>query len=393
MKKIRVVIGIISVLFLGMMSVRADGKIYGISVFTNGNEESKNIHQEKTTMLNGKINIDSENKDMNNLTINNLGYANYISIENYSGLLGMTLNLNLIGNNTIEAFSWQGYSGSINISGSGSIKFKPASTLGTREVPGLINATIQMYYVDDVAAQKDMVASMIQTSLPITYVDGYVCINCKKEEIKSEETIKQDDNSSKPVDKEETKNDDTNKEDKKENVKKLVSSLGVEFISKDDMDSTYKLEVNDITANYSDIKLKDNQELLYVYDILVKSNQDKIVDMKNGEYTLKFKLSDRMKTYDNILVVYLKNKEIVETFETSKDLEYLSFKTNHLSEYGIIGVNEIKKVDNNLNTEEKINEIDEKNDLKFIIGGVIFTMIVFGGGLVIYFKNKSRSRN
>ena len=185
MKKLSFLIILISVLFLGITNVNAEagGKLYSISTYVNSVKNSEMIYEEteEFQLANGNVYVKGSN-----VSIDNLSNAEYISIENYSGELGMTLNITLSGNNTVEAFKWNGFSGKINISGNGSLRFKPVSGVGTTEIPSLENAGIVSYYVEDVEEQKNEVARMIQTSLPISYDDGYVCINCNVESPKED---------------------------------------------------------------------------------------------------------------------------------------------------------------------------------------------------------------
>ncbi len=184
-KKISVIIAVISMLFTSIMGVKAEseGKLYEISLAINGVKENKEVYNGKYSMSKGKIKIDKED-----INIESLGKADYIRINNY-GAFSLEINLTISGDTTLEAFDWTGYIGKINIKGSGSLKFKPVSGVGTKEIPTLEFGGVPRYYVEDASKQKEEVAQKIVTSLPITYEKGYVCINCKTESTTKKTTI------------------------------------------------------------------------------------------------------------------------------------------------------------------------------------------------------------
>lgn len=123
----------------------------------------------------------------------------------------------------------------------------------------------------------------------------------------------------------------------------VLTSDNVIFESSENFDESYKLESIDILDKASD-ELKSevanqNKVLLALYDISVVDGNSEIVPMENGTFTIKIKLTDAMKEYNTLTAAYILDGEIVETFNTTIEGEYVVFNTTHLSEYAILGEN------------------------------------------------------
>lgn len=85
--------------------------------------------------------------------------------------------------------------------------------------------------------------------------------------------------------------------------------------------------------------LETSEKIVNLYDINIKNYNDSIVKIEDGSFLIKIKLTDEMKKYDELKVIYVNDKnEIEETFEVEIEGEYLTFNTTHLSLYGIVGV-------------------------------------------------------
>ena len=106
---------------------------------------------------------------------------------------------------------------------------------------------------------------------------------------------------------------------------------------------SYKLDVTNILDSASD-ELKaeissGNKSLIALYDISVVDENNSVVPMEDGTFTIRIKLTDEMTTYDTLTAAYILDDKIEETFTTTIDGEYVVFNTSHLSEYAILGEN------------------------------------------------------
>lgn len=124
-----------------------------------------------------------------------------------------------------------------------------------------------------------------------------------------------------------------------------LEAEGIAFTSKDKMDASYKITLSDLLKNTAEEvlnKIKNsikNSNLVRFYDISVVNQNEQIVEMKNGEYTIRLDLTeDEIKAYDAFKVVYVKDGEVKETFDAKVVENAVEFKTTHLSEYAVLGV-------------------------------------------------------
>jgi len=88
------------------------------------------------------------------------------------------------------------------------------------------------------------------------------------------------------------------------------------------------------------------QEIVQLYDIQLQLNGQAI--QPNGKVKITFKLTDEMKNYDNLQVVYIADDGTVTIIPFEQNGDEVSFITDHLSNYGIIGTP--VKSNGNLNT-------------------------------------------
>ena len=162
------------------------------------------------------------------------------------------------------------------------------------------------------------------------------------------------------------------------NVGSVLDAENVIFESKDILDEKFTLDVTDVTSNATD-ELKDaialdNKVLLLLYDISVVNENNEIVPMENGTFTIKIKLTEEMKEYDTLTAAYILDGKVVETFDISIDGEYVVFNTTHLSEYAILG--------ENVKTDEVIENISTGDNILVYV--TILGLSVVGTGILLY---------
>lgn len=128
-------------------------------------------------------------------------------------------------------------------------------------------------------------------------------------------------------------------------VNKKLEAGTTTFESKTEIPEGYELKVEDKLSSLSkdDTKKitdhKASSTLLILSDVSVYDAEGEVVEMKDGEFTIRFKLTEeQLSTYDNFIAVYVKDGKVVEEFATKVDGEYVEFTTTHLSEYGILGI-------------------------------------------------------
>ncbi len=162
------------------------------------------------------------------------------------------------------------------------------------------------------------------------------------------------------------------------NVGSVLDAENVIFESKDILDEKFTLDVTDVTSNATD-ELKDaialdNKVLLLLYDISVVNENNEIVPMENGTFTIKIKLTEEMKEYDTLTAAYILDGKVVETFDISIDGEYVVFNTTHLSEYAILG--------ENVKTDEIIENPSTGDNILVYV--TILGLSVVGTGILLY---------
>lgn len=124
-----------------------------------------------------------------------------------------------------------------------------------------------------------------------------------------------------------------------------ITNGDTSFTSKDELDPGYSLTIEDKKSALSKEattlleKAVANSHLVLLYNISVVNGSGNVVSMRNGEYTIRLKLSaEDLKNYDTFTAIFVdENGEVKETFDTKIDGEYVEFTTTHLSDYGILG--------------------------------------------------------
>mgnify|MGYP004467138271 FL=1 len=107
----------------------------------------------------------------------------------------------------------------------------------------------------------------------------------------------------------------------------------VTFTSKNPLNPSYTLVVNSVDASKL---VLDKYTLIKGYDISVLAGTE-IVPIENGEFEIKIPVDVK---YDKFVVGYIEDGNVKETFDATYKDGYVTFKTTHLSEYAIFGMNE-----------------------------------------------------
>lgn len=120
------------------------------------------------------------------------------------------------------------------------------------------------------------------------------------------------------------------------------------LVSEDDaMLPMYKLVVNEITdeAQIKSVQdsLKSNETLINLYDINLLDGNNSVIKLENGNYLIKVKLTDELKKFENLQIVYVdENGQVAERLDAKIEDGYVTFTTTHLSTYGIVALSEVK---------------------------------------------------
>ncbi|MDO5557518.1 MAG: LPXTG cell wall anchor domain-containing protein [Clostridia bacterium] len=129
-----------------------------------------------------------------------------------------------------------------------------------------------------------------------------------------------------------------------EEVKKNFEKDGVKFISEGGINTSNTFSVDTITKSEEDIKniqngLDNGKEVISIYDIYFKDEDNKVVDLGEGTYKIMIKLTEEFKNYENYKIGYLNSEtgKIEEWFNTTIEGEYIVFTATHLAEYVVTG--------------------------------------------------------
>lgn len=107
----------------------------------------------------------------------------------------------------------------------------------------------------------------------------------------------------------------------------------VTFTIKNPLNPSYTLVVNSVDASKL---VLDKYTLIKGYDISVLAGTE-IVPIENSEFEIKIPVDVK---YDKFVVGYIEDGNVKETFDATYKDGYVTFKTTHLSEYAIFGMNE-----------------------------------------------------
>ena len=209
------------------------------------------------------------------------------------------------------------------------------------------------------------IANYIVTSNSTDVVDGYAVIKGEeKQEEKKEEVI-------------EDKKSNDKKEVKKVEQSTTLTNQNVTLVSEKKLNKKYKLKVNDLTEKEEEIKEEvSDGKVVSLYDISIYKGK-KQVPVKNGKYVIKIKLSEEDKNYDSYQVIYVsKDGKITEYLDGKEENGYIVFETTHLSKYGIVGKKEEVKKVKETKVVPKV-KIEKKKSNILQIGIMLFCTLVF----------------
>lgn len=163
------------------------------------------------------------------------------------------------------------------------------------------------------------------------------------------------------------KNEEVNKE-------KILETEEVILESEKKLVSKYKLKVDSVDQESVTKKLAENNlSLLSLFDINILDGKKK-VSMKDNKYTIKIKLDEEIDDYLDYQVIYVNDDGKVEEYIDATIVDgYITFKTNHLSQYGVVAKRQEKVV------EEVLSEVDSSND-----SGVIWKVSLLVGIALVF---------
>ncbi len=333
MKKILVSLTAIMMIFAFTIDVRADeynpaytvmiGELDGIySEFSFSDAISK-----EQSKLEGTLKYTDEKAVFS--AIDNDGIIAFADNEE------KTIEINLNGDNMIRRFGLTNIN--VKITGTGTLTFTPGKWDGDNYID-----------ITDKASQKEFISKHISNAkdIEVAYVNGVVVIG---KDIGLEGY-----------------NDIIQNED------------GFIFASTKDLSNDYTLSGKDITNTFTDDVKKsfvtNGQTLLGIYDINIM-NGTTVVPMEDGDFLVSIPMTEEMKKFNNLKIAYIKDNKIQEYLDAIIDEEgYISFKTSHLSQYAVIG----------LNDAEAPNTLD--NTSMSIMAGII--ALIGLGTSVVYLKKK-----
>lgn len=154
-----------------------------------------------------------------------------------------------------------------------------------------------------------------------------------------------------------TKKNNFNKYDMKKTIKDdnnifYTYNLSNEINNKDIIIST-EININ---------KTLENMNIIKLYDINLFNDKLSLKTVKNTSITIKIPAKNILNDYENIKVVYIKDNEIIEEYNTSIYDDYIEFTTNHLSTFGIIGTKKIDIEDINIEVYKNGKLINNDNN-------------------------------
>lgn len=207
------------------------------------------------------------------------------------------------------------------------------------EIKGLNAGLPEVFAEDNFTCETRLVSQLLTKEITEDWV---------KEHIITDKNVKLADGKLIIYDKEEDIQEPGKEETGKVN---FLTTSGLVFESKNPLDSGLSVTKTDLmeTMNKEDITNLEsqagNKALVGLYDISVVDSDNNVVPMKNGEFTIKIKLTEEMKKYNHLIAAYIKDGKIVEKFDVKIDGDYAVFNTTHLSWYGVLGEN-IANVEN-----------------------------------------------
>ena len=163
---------------------------------------------------------------------------------------------------------------------------------------------------------------------------------------------------------------------------KTLEKDNVIFISETNIDKKYELEVNDLKNNEeltNKINMNiESHDLIGLYDISVHDDKNKHVEVKNGNYTIKIKVDESINNYTDYQVIYIDDDgNIKEYIKPTIEDGYMVFNTTHLSQYGIIALDNSTSQTIIINPQSGINKLNIIKILILVSSAIVsITMII-----------------
>ena len=163
---------------------------------------------------------------------------------------------------------------------------------------------------------------------------------------------------------------------------KTLEKDNVIFISETNIDKKYELEVNDLKNNEeltNKINMNiESHDLIGLYDISVHDDKNKHVEVKNGNYTIKIKVDESINNYTDYQVIYIDDDgNIKEYIKPTIEDGYMVFNTTHLSQYGIIALDNSTSQTIIINPQSGINKLNIIKILILLSSAIVsITMII-----------------
>ena len=137
--------------------------------------------------------------------------------------------------------------------------------------------------------------------------------------------------------------------------------------------------VEDHVFNESQNTKVTDTKVLATYDITVTDGQN-IVPMENGKFTISIRIDEEVANkYNSFKAAYINDEgKVEEVIDASKNDEYITFETTHLSTYSVIGYNAIATEIENPQTGDNI--------IAYALLGII--SIIGLSGASVYMKKR-----
>ena len=146
------------------------------------------------------------------------------------------------------------------------------------------------------------------------------------------------------------------------------------------------LVIDDITEEIDKNKVPEikDKELIAVYDIHFELGDNSTFE--NPIYIVRIPITFNIKNYSNLTVVYIKDGNVVETFDYKIiDNKYIEFTTTHFSNYAIYGT--LKTVNNNTTKDNGNNPYTGDSIIKYF--NILFISLIMLSEILLYvIRNK-----
>lgn len=190
--------------------------------------------------------------------------------------------------------------------------------------------------------------------------------------------------------------DPTEPEQPEETIVLKSENITLETAGATNIPKTAKLEFKDVSSEIAKDKMEEieesvqktleNSKVINLYDISLLFDGKEL--QPNGDVKITIPLSDEMKHFKDIKVVYISDTgETVEVISEVKNGE-ISFTTDHFSYYAIVGAP--KKVDSNENKNEEKTDKLPNTGIVSGVGLYASTLLTSLGGLYALRRKKRK---